>query len=160
MSVEGLFDRCMALLRLREVEALIIVVDSFEFLDAGLPVDRIQAVYVAGTTSGRELQRLRAALAAYLPSGEIRCLAPAGGADAAASRRRITEGATAPASIEAFTRTSSVQPCTIAAVSTGSSCCRSAGSSSAPSAGSAATAVSPATSSATAASLPPSFRWP
>lgn len=69
MSVEGLFDRCMALLRLREVEALIIVVDSFEFLDTGLPVDRIQAVHVAGTASGRELQRLRTALAAYLPGG-------------------------------------------------------------------------------------------
>ena len=46
--------------------------------------------------------------------------APTSRTSAAARRRRMTDGATAPASIEAFTRASSAQPCTMGAVSIGS----------------------------------------
>jgi hypothetical protein len=42
------------------------VADSFEFLDTGLPVDRVQAIHVAGNTTSAQVQRLQAMLTPYL----------------------------------------------------------------------------------------------
>jgi cyanophycin synthetase len=48
LACKGLFLRCTALLRRRDVEALIVLVDSPEFLDTGLPLDRFSEVHVVG----------------------------------------------------------------------------------------------------------------
>jgi cyanophycin synthetase len=48
LACKGLFLRCTALLRRRDVDALIVLVDSPEFLNTGLPLDRFSAVHVVG----------------------------------------------------------------------------------------------------------------
>lgn len=61
LTSPGLFMRCIALLRSPEVEALVVVVDSDEFLETGLPVDRLDSIHTAGEIgagSGASLLKL------------------------------------------------------------------------------------------------------
>lgn len=48
LSGTGLFARSLALTLLKDVQAIVMVVDCNEFLQTGLPVDRIQRIFVAG----------------------------------------------------------------------------------------------------------------
>ena len=48
LACKGLFLRCTALLRRRDVEAIVVVVDSPEFLKFGLPFDQINEIHLVG----------------------------------------------------------------------------------------------------------------
>jgi len=62
LACHGLFQRSIALLRRREVQALIVVLDSPEWLETGLPLDRIDALHLVGDVSTPPLQTLLALL--------------------------------------------------------------------------------------------------
>ncbi len=66
LASEGLFMRCIALLGAPEVEALVMVIDSDEFLDKGLPVDRIDRIHTSGDIEGNSGARLRQLLSCHL----------------------------------------------------------------------------------------------
>ncbi len=54
-------SKVSSMLRLREVEALVVVVDSDEFLDKGLPFDRLDRIHTSGSVAegrGPELLKL------------------------------------------------------------------------------------------------------
>lgn len=53
----GLFARCRALLQNPCVEALIVVVDSDEFLKTGLPLDRFEEVHLEGKPTAGKVTR-------------------------------------------------------------------------------------------------------
>jgi cyanophycin synthetase len=54
----GLFTRCRALLQNPSVEALIVVVDTDEFLKTGLPLDRFDEVHLVGQLTMGNVTRL------------------------------------------------------------------------------------------------------
>jgi cyanophycin synthetase len=62
MACSGLFMRCRALLHNPNVEALVMVLDSDEFLTTGLPLDRIEALHVAGGVDQPCTQQLKEAI--------------------------------------------------------------------------------------------------
>ncbi len=62
----GLFRRCFALLRSSDVEALVIVVDSDEFLEQGLPFDRLDRVHTFGDMDTGSAARLLKLLSRHL----------------------------------------------------------------------------------------------
>ncbi len=66
LTSQGLFMRCVTLLRLPEVEALVVVVDSDEFLDKGLPFDRLERLHTPGSTEGHIDPKLLQLLSRHL----------------------------------------------------------------------------------------------
>ena len=62
MISQGLFHRCKALLRNPSVTALVIVVDSAEFLSTGLPLDRYDQLHWVGGALSIESRLIEAAL--------------------------------------------------------------------------------------------------
>lgn len=58
LLASGLFMRCRALLQNPDVQALIVVVDSDEFLKTGLPLDRFDEVHMVGKPVTATVNRL------------------------------------------------------------------------------------------------------
>ena len=58
LLASGLFMRCRALLQNPDVQALIVVVDSDEFLKTGLPLDRFDEVHMVGKPATATVTRL------------------------------------------------------------------------------------------------------
>jgi cyanophycin synthetase len=58
LVTSGLFMRCRALLQNPDVQALIVVVDSDEFLKTGLPLDRFDEVHLVGKPTSDTVTRL------------------------------------------------------------------------------------------------------
>jgi cyanophycin synthetase len=58
LVASGLFMRCRALLQNPDVQALIVVVDSDEFLKTGLPLDRFDEVHLVGKPTSDTVTRL------------------------------------------------------------------------------------------------------
>lgn len=51
---EGLFKRCLAIMMKSDAEGLVIVIDTEEFLETGLPVDRINRICISEATSEQQ----------------------------------------------------------------------------------------------------------
>ncbi len=63
---EGLFQRSLALLRRRDVEALILVIEGDEFLQSGLPVDRLDGLHTLSHDESGASSRFEEMLAAFV----------------------------------------------------------------------------------------------
>ena len=67
---KGLFQRCVAFLRRKDVQGLVLLVDTPEFLTTGLPLDQISEIHIVNGTLSSALQPLLDLLSRHTASAK------------------------------------------------------------------------------------------
>ena len=73
-ETQSLFDRCIALTMNLRVQAMVMLVDSDELLRTGMPLDRIDKVFIDPASATAESQAWSEQLLRHAPPGALHTL--------------------------------------------------------------------------------------